>query len=130
MLQVLPEAGSSASERSGRNAVEEIQDGKSAVDDENWFAEAAQELYGRNKPGTALFYATHLGDERGCQRYAAGSVKPPAYFFRRLLRTAHGWQWLCAAMDGCDEQWWRDVRLAVAYEEKRREVECQITSTS
>jgi hypothetical protein len=111
----------------GRSAAEEIAattggkfDGKSAGDDENWFSEACRKLYAGNKPGTALFYVTGLGDERGCQRYAAGQVKPPAYFLRRLLRSSIGWQWLCAAMDGCDEPWWREVRLAVAYEQKRR----------
>jgi hypothetical protein len=119
-----------ATKGGGTFAVEITTSGRSAVDDENWFAEAAQELYGRNKPGTALFYATGLGDERGCQRYAAGTVKPPAYFFRRLLRSPDGWQWLCAAMDGCQESWWKDVRLAVAYELKRKEVECKIASTS
>jgi hypothetical protein len=124
MHGILGVAANEASERNGRNAAEEIDDGKSAVDDENWFAEAAQELYGRNKPGTALFYATELGDERGCQRYAAGSVKPPAYFLRRLLRSPHGWQWLCAAMAGMRRAMVeRSVRLAVAYEEKRKEAE-------
>jgi hypothetical protein len=63
------------------------------------------------KPGTALHYITGF-DERSCQRYAAGTVKPPAYFLRTLLRTDQGKQWLAAVMDGCDQQWWRDHQRA------------------
>lgn len=87
---------------------------------------AAHEIYGPNKTGIALFYAIGcLGDERGCQRYAAGSVKPPAYVLRKLLRSPQGWVWLCETMKNCDEPWWRNVRLAVAYEAKRNELDAR-----
>jgi hypothetical protein len=82
--------------------------GKSA-DDADWFSEASQTLY-LDKPGTVLFTLTDIGDERLCQRYASGEVKPSAYFFRRLLRSPHGWEWLSIAMDGSQEQWWLDCK--------------------
>jgi hypothetical protein len=82
----------------------------SVVDDGSWFETATCVLY-PIKPGTALHYITGV-DERSCQRYAAGTVKPPAYFLRTLLRTDQGKQWLAAVMDGCDQQWWRDHQRA------------------
>lgn len=122
-----------ASNAAGKSAVKtrgpselEATDGKSAVGDENWFSEAAQHLYAGNKPGMALWLTTGLGDERACQRYAAGHVKPAAYFLRALLRSPQGWTWLCAAMDGSDAEWWRDVRYAyeiiAVFEAKRKEL--------
>lgn len=84
-------------------------DGKSAVDDADWFAAATRTLL-PNKAGTHLFLTTGCGDERLCQRYAAGHVKPPAYFLRRLQRSEYGWQWLCAVMDGASPQWWRELQ--------------------
>jgi hypothetical protein len=87
--------------------------GRFAVDDENWFSAAAKKLYA-HKPGTILHLTTGLGDERLCQRYAAGEVRPPAYFLRALLRSDHGEQWLAATMDGAAVQWWRDVDAARA----------------
>ncbi len=87
--------------------------GKSAVDDADWFSVAARKLYS-HKPGTALHLITGLGDERLCQRYASGEVRPPAYFLRALLRGDHGQQWHGAVMDGCAEQWWRDAENARA----------------
>lgn len=92
-------------------------------DDEKWFAEAAKILL-ECKAGTALHYATGF-DERSCQRYASGQVKPPAYFLRSLLRGPDGWIWLSALMEDCDADWWRNVRLAVAYEQKRSEVDAR-----
>jgi hypothetical protein len=85
----------------------------SDVDDENWFSEAAWRLY-PTKPGTALHLVTALGNERLCQKYAAGDVRPPGYFLRRLQRSKHGEQWLNATMDGCTEQWWIDWQTARA----------------
>jgi hypothetical protein len=96
----------------GTSAADENLNGKSAVDDGDWFRNLAQRLH-EHKPGTVLFLVTGLGDERLCQRYAAGHVKPPAYFFRALLRSPQGWQWLCGAMDGCKEPWWADVQDAM-----------------
>src|SRR6202034_3960466 len=89
--------------------------------DENWFSQACRALL-EHKPGTALHYVTGF-DERSCQRYAAGSVKPPAYFFRALLRSEQGWTWLAAAMDGSSASWWLDIQRArdcsFAYEQRR-----------
>jgi hypothetical protein len=82
--------------------------GKSA-DDADWFARGAQSLYW-DKPGTVLWTLTDIGDERLCQRYAAGEVKPSAYFLRRLQRSSHGWEWLSVTLDGCTEQWWLDCK--------------------
>lgn len=87
--------------------------GNGAADDrfvgteENWFAEACRQLY-ESKAGTALHYETGF-EERSCQRYAAGSVRPPAYFLRALLRSRNGWTWLNAIMDGCTEPWWLEI---------------------
>lgn len=93
----------------GISAVDESTDGKSAADDSGWFANAAQRLL-PDKPGTILHLTTGLGDERLCQRYAAGTVRPPAYFFRALLRTDQGGLWLDAAMDGCEARWWTELK--------------------
>jgi hypothetical protein len=101
-------------------------DGKSAADDGDWFAKAAQALL-PHKAGTALHYATGF-DERACQRYAAGSIKPPAYFLRALLRSDGGWQWLAALMDGADPQWWRDIQRARLDSELLRRLVDDITT--
>lgn len=90
--------------------VEPQTDGISAVDDENWFSVAAHALL-PCKAGTALHYATGF-EERACQKYAAGSVKPPAYFLRSLLRSEQGWQWLAVLMEGAEPQWWADIQRA------------------
>lgn len=102
-----------------------VKDGvKSDADDENWFSIAARQLY-PVKPGTALHLITTLGNERLCQKYAAGDVRPPAYFLRALLRSDHGEQWLAVLMDGCTAGWWRDLEsarhLCVNYQIVRRE---------
>lgn len=86
--------------------VDRTSDGKSAVDDGDWFSLAARSLY-PHKPGAILHHTTHLGDERLCQRYASGEVRPPAYFLRALQRSdIAGEQWLHATMDGCTAPWW------------------------
>lgn len=113
MRAVLDGTDGGATVGRGRCAATNLVDGKSAADDGDWFSEAAQQLH-PHKPGTVLFLTTELGDERLCQRYAAGHVKPPAYFFRALLRSDQGWQWLCAAMEGSDAEWWREMKRARA----------------
>jgi hypothetical protein len=90
--------------------------GKSVVD-ENWFADMCRALF-NGKAGTALHFITGF-DERSCQRYAAGQVKPPAYFLRALLRSEQGWVFLNALMAGSSAQWWRDFELARDIIEKR-----------
>lgn len=90
----------------GSSAVEKASDGKSAVDD--WFGQIARSLL-PEKPGTALHYITGY-DERLCQRYAAGHVKPSAYFLRALLRSDQGEPFFLAIMDGCTTQWWQDFQ--------------------
>lgn len=80
------------------------------VADENWFSVSCLSLY-NGKAGTALHYETGF-DERSCQRYAAGQVKPPAYFLRELLRSEHGGVWLAALMEGSNPQWWRQLAAA------------------
>lgn len=84
--------------------------GISVVDDGDWFAAACGLLLGQ-KAGTALHFTTGF-DERSCQRYASGSVKPPAYFLRALLRSDQGHVWLAAAMDGSEAEWWRNLQGA------------------
>jgi hypothetical protein len=79
----------------------------------DWFSNACRKLYPL-KAGTLLFFLTGLGDERACQRYAAGTVKPPAFFLRALLRSGHGSQWLAAVMAGSNAIWWRDYQEAVS----------------
>lgn len=93
--------------------------------DGNWFSVAARALY-PSKGGTALHYVTG-GDERLCQKYAAGTVKPPAYFLRALLRSEHGWQWLAALMDGSEARWWSDIQRARLDSELLRKFVDEIT---
>jgi hypothetical protein len=107
MHGTLSAAGNNATTTHGKSS------GKSAVDDADWFSVAARKLYA-HKPGTILHLTTGLGDERLCQRYASGEVRPPAYFLRALLRSDHGEQWLAAAMDGSRSDWWRDIDSARA----------------
>lgn len=102
-----------SSSRIGTTNTDGRSSGKSAVDDGDWFSVAARKLYA-HKPGTILHLTTGLGDERLCQRYASGEVRPPAYFLRALLRGAHGPQWQAAVMDGCQSQWWLDIEAARA----------------
>ena len=94
-------------------------------DDGDWFSDATKQLL-PTKPGTCLHFLTGF-EERTCQRYAAGSVRPPAYFLRALLRSPQGWTWLSATMDGSNVEWWRDQQAAFEYfavlEAKRREIE-------
>lgn len=92
----------------GNDAAEKTDDGKSAVENEDWFCEMARALL-PTKPGTQLHYITGY-DERLCQRYAAGHVKPSAFFLRKLLRSEQGAPFLNALMDGCDAQWWLDAQ--------------------
>lgn len=106
----LPSGSRTAIDPGDKAVVEKSSNDTSVADDENWFETAACVLL-PIKPGTALHFTTGF-DERSCQRYAAGAVKPPAYFLRRLLRSSQGRQWLAAVMDGCDEQWWLDHQRA------------------
>lgn len=78
--------------------------------DAEWFSDAAQSLY-PTKGGTALHFLTDY-DERLCQKYVAGSVKPSAYFLRTLERGPHGRQWLNAVMANCAAEWWVDLQRA------------------
>lgn len=98
----------------GKHAAKNFSNGKSAADDGDWFARAARSLH-PVKPGTVLFLTTGLGDERLCQRYASGEVRPPAYFLRALLRSDSGEQWLNAVMDGCKAKWWRELGEAATF---------------
>ncbi|MGH6878002.1 MAG: hypothetical protein ACREHV_11595, partial [Rhizomicrobium sp.] len=89
--------------------------------DAEWFSCACRKLFD-GKAGTALHYLTGF-DERSCQRYAAGQVKPPAYFLRALLRGEQGNIWLNAVMDGASPKWWREhaitERKAALFEQAR-----------
>lgn len=78
--------------------------------DADWFAEVCSVLFA-HKAGTQLHYATGH-DERSCQRYASGQVRPPAYFLRALLRSEQGQVWLAALMDGSGSAWWAELRAA------------------
>lgn len=97
---------------------------KSDVPDSGWFVEMVLALH-PHKPGTMLHYLTGY-NERLCQKYAAGSVKPSAYFLRNLLRSKEGWRHLVEIMDGCEAPWWRELvvrkECADAYEARRREI--------
>lgn len=89
-----------------------------SVGDEFWFAQTCRALF-HHKAGTILHYITGF-DERSCQRYASGCVKPPAYFLRRLLRHQDGLAWLRAIMDGCDAPWWQELQTAIELVERYR----------
>lgn len=106
------ENGLPANGRCGKPASKKATDGKSAVDDADWFYRSAQSIY-PHKPGTILHVITGLGDERLCQRYASGEVRPPAYFLRALLRGEHGRQWLEAVMQGSNAEWWPQMLAAL-----------------
>lgn len=97
---------------------------KSDVPDAGWFVEMVLALH-PHKPGTVLHYLTGY-NERLCQKYAAGSVKPSAYFLRNLLRSDEGWPHLVQIMDDCKAEWWRELVLlrecAAAYEARRQEI--------
>lgn len=82
-----------------------------SVGDAEWFAVTCQYLF-KHKAGTILHSLTGI-DERSCQRYAAGSVRPPAAFLRALLRNEGGFSWLCAIMDGCEAVWWQELQAAI-----------------
>src|SRR4051812_42584474 len=79
----------------------------SVGDDENWFSDSVLKLLGNEIPGKALDCITGLEfGERNCQRYAAGHVKPTAYFLRALIRSKDGGPFFRAMMDGCAAEWW------------------------
>ena len=78
--------------------------------DAGWFAEMARDLH-PEKPGTIL-HLTSGFDERLCQKYAEGSVKPKAYFLRQLLRSKNGWTYLAYIMDGSTAPWWIEIQRA------------------
>lgn len=123
MREILPATGAVAIIPNGMSAVEKSLDGKSAVDD--WFGAIARGLL-PEKPGTALHYITGY-DERLCQRYAAGHVKPSAYFLRALMRSDQGQPFFFAVMDGSTAPWWlayqRERRLAAAGERFKAEID-------
>lgn len=108
MREVSVNRDAGSSNGNGTSAAIDNDDGRCAVDDGDWFSRVARALL-RKKAGTALHYITGF-DERLCQRYAAGHVRPPAYFFRCILRSNHGWEFLAGAMDGCEEKWWTDLQ--------------------
>jgi hypothetical protein len=77
---------------------------------ELWFSRIVRSLFAV-KGGTALHCITGV-DERTCQRYAAGHVRPPGYFIRTLLRSEEGWQFLAALMEGSEARWWAETKRA------------------
>jgi hypothetical protein len=112
MRTASPSSHEAATNGHGKNAAKSRrrnENGKSAADDGDWFARSARSLH-PHKPGTVLFLVTGLGDERLCQRYASGEVRPPAYFLRALLRSDGGEQWMNAVMDGCTQSWWANLK--------------------
>ncbi len=122
-------SGFSANDPSGKPDVEccgaeQPLDGKTfgvRIDvDAEWFTRAARQLYAR-KGGTELHFLTDY-DERLCQKYVAGSVKPSAYFLRTLQRGPHGEQWLNAIMAGSNAQWWLDLQRDAEIGRKVREI--------
>jgi hypothetical protein len=100
-------AGNGATNGHGKFAVQELSGVKSDV---GWFADMAQALH-PDKPGTILHLTTGV-DERLCQKYAAGSVKPSAAFLRWLLRSENGWTYLAFLMEGCETPWWIEIKKA------------------
>jgi hypothetical protein len=76
---------------------------------DDWFGAIARAILGDNKPGYALHVLTGGEfDERSCQRYVAGTVNPPGYFIRALLRSDCGAQFLDAFMANSGAPWWLD----------------------
>ncbi len=73
--------------------------------DEHWFRDLAQSLLPGDKAGTFL-WSLGIGEERSCQRWVAGSVKPTGYTVRRILRSKIGREFLNGLMAGCQEPWW------------------------
>jgi hypothetical protein len=124
MLARVPGSPESASIPSVTSDAQILFDGRNDADQEDqWFRAACRGLL-PHKAGTALHFATGF-DERTCQRYAAGHVRPPAYFLRCLLRSEDGWQWLNVIMDGATAAWWLEAKSA-----KTRLAECEATLQS
>lgn len=94
---------------SDRDVGRSVQAIRKFVSDENWFPEMARSLFA--KPGLELHLISRV-DERSCHRYAAGTVKPPAYFLRQLFRSEQGARVLEFVMDGSSAEWWRDLKAA------------------
>lgn len=76
--------------------------------DVRWFAEMVQARH-PDKPGTILHLNTGV-NERLCQKYAAGSVRPSSAFLRALLRSENGWIYLQSIMHGSDAPWWLELQ--------------------
>lgn len=103
----LPPATQSAIIPADTSVAEKSISDTSVGDDENWFADCVLRLLGKEIPGKALDCITGLSfGERNCQRYAAGHVKPTAYFLRALIRSKDGGPFFLAMMDGCKAEWW------------------------
>lgn len=97
-----------------RNLDKAPENGPDDKSDADWFSQMCQALCA-NREGEKAWLPLHFltgVDERTCQRYAAGHVKPPAYHLRALLRSEQGWQFLAFLMDGSGAQWWADVERA------------------
>lgn len=77
-------------------------------DGDGWFRRIIKRLL-PNDAGLQLHLLTGF-IERTCYRYCSGERQPPGFFIRALLRSDHGWTWLCAFMDGCDAPWWSDLQ--------------------
>lgn len=82
----------------------------------DWFFQITSRLLGTdNDAGYQLSLLTGFLD-RSCYRYTtkdrAARRQPPGYLLRTLLRRPDGWVWLEAVMDGCEEDWWRELREA------------------
>jgi hypothetical protein len=91
-----------------RKSADQLADQTVSDDEEDWFPRACRQLLPKDA-GLALHLTTGF-EERTCYRYAAGDRKPPAYFLRALLRSEHGWQWLCAVMEGSEARWLDDIQ--------------------
>lgn len=77
---------------------------------DKWFARAVRELL----PSDAGFILHKLTEVPAstCYRYANGQTQPTLYLYRKLLFHPHGFTWLSALMDGCDQSWWRELQAA------------------
>lgn len=80
---------------------------KSVSDDSDWFADMAHALLVPDR-GLALHMLSKLSDPRQCARYANGSVKPPGYLVRAVLRADEGEPFAAFMLDGVS--WWNDQR--------------------
>lgn len=109
MHGLCPPSAKTAMQPTDKDVGKSVQSPTKSVSDENWFADMVRATLA--KPGLELHLATGF-DERSCHRYAAGTVRPPAFLLRAMLRCEQGRTFLEFIMDGAEPEWWHEFKRA------------------